>query len=183
MELFLPSIIIILLSAFFIFMILPRMGSTILLVTSILSLFLVAYNHYNMFYDEYRLSTWQQGISAYAPWLVVFLSFAFLAGAIQHIYAGPANYSSSWNTAEPSIVEKISESVSDSIKNMPSAQTATNVVTAAVNNAINGAKNLVSSEPNKSGNNKSGNNRSGNNKTTNNTSPKIPGLQYKSSEV
>ena len=177
MELFLPSIIIILLSAFFIFMILPRMGSTILLVTSILSLFLVAYNHYNMFYDEYRLSTWQQGISAYAPWLVVFLSFAFLAGAIQHIYAGPANYSST--SAEPSIVEKISESVSDSIKNMPSAQTATNVVTAAVNNAINGAKNLVSTEANKSGNNKSGNNRSGNNKT----SLKIPGLQYKSSEV
>ena len=183
MELFLPGIIIILLSAFFIFMILPRMGSTILLVTSILALFLVAYNHYNMFYDEYRLSTWQQGISAYAPWLVVLLSFVFLAGAIQHIYAGPANYFSTSNTGEPSIVEKISDSVSDSIKNMPSAQTATNVVTAAVNTAINAAKNIVTPEANKSGNNKSGNNRSGNNKTANNTSPKIPGLQYKSSEV
>jgi hypothetical protein len=180
MELFLPSIMIILLSAFFMFMILPRMGSTILLGTSILSLFLVAYNHYNMFYDEYRLSTWQQGISAYAPWLVVFLSFVFLAGAIQHIYAGPANYSSSWNTAEPSIVEQISESVSDSIKNMPSAQTATNAVTAAVNKAINSAKNIVTPEANK---NKSGNNRSGNNKTGNTTSLKIPGLAYKSSEV
>jgi hypothetical protein len=181
MELFLPSIMIILLSAFFIFMILPRMGSTILLVTSILALFLVGYNHYSMFYDEYRLSTWQQGISAYAPWLVVLLSFIFLAASMQHIFAGPANYSSS--SAEPSIVEQISESVSDSIKNMPSAETATNVVTAAVNNAINSAKNLVSPEPNKSGNNKSGNNKPNNNRSKKNESPYIPGLQYKSSEV
>jgi hypothetical protein len=169
MELFLPGIIIILLSAFFIFMILPRMGSTILLITSILALFIVGYNHYKMFYDEYRLSTWQQGISSYAPWLVVFLSFIFLAVAIQHIYSGPANYFSP--STEPSIMEKISDSVSDSIKIMPSANTATNVVTAAVNNAINGAKSLVSS-----------NNRSGN-KSGNITSLKIPGLQYKSSEV
>jgi hypothetical protein len=177
MELFLPGIIIILLSAFFIFMILPRMGSTILLVTSILALFLVAYNHYNMFYDEYRLSTWQESLSTYAPWIVVFLSFIFLGGAIQHIYAGPTNYFSS--SSQGSIVEKLSESVSDAIKNMPSAQTATNPVTASVNNAINSVKNLIPSITNKSGNNRTANNRSPNSKG----SPNIPGLQYKSSEV
>lgn len=83
MELFLPGVIVILLAAFFGFLVLPRLGSTVLAVLSVVALCIVAYHHYSMFASEYRLATWQVGITAYAPWIVLGLLFCFIIALVQ----------------------------------------------------------------------------------------------------
>jgi len=155
MELFLPGVIVLLLAAFFIFLIIPRFGSTILVGASVLALCVAVYNHVNLFGSEYRLSTWQMGLAASAPWIVLFLSFIFVIGALQHIFSGSSN--------SPSIADQISNSVSTSVSNMPSAKSATNPLTSLVNTAIENTKSLLNNSRNKS--------------------PIIPGLGYKSSSV
>lgn len=158
MELFLPGVIVLLLAAFFIFLIIPRFGSTILVGASVLALMMGLYNHITMFGSEYRLSTWQMGLAASAPWFVLFLSFLFVIGALQHIFSGSSN--------GPSIAEQISNSVKSSVTNMPSAQSATNPITSLVNTAIENTKSILSPTNN-----------------SKNKSPIIPGLGYKSSSV
>jgi hypothetical protein len=155
MELFLPGVIVVLLAAFFIFLIIPRFGSTILVGASVLALCVAVYNHVNLFGSEYRLSTWQSGLAASAPWIVLFLSFLFVIGALQHIFSG--------SSSGPSIADQISNSVSTSISNMPSAKSATNPLTSLVNTAIESTKSVLNTSKNKS--------------------PIIPGLGYKSSNV
>lgn len=156
MELFLPGIIVLLLAAFFIFLIIPRFGATILVGASVLAVCVAIYNHVSMFGSEYRLSTWQMGLAASAPWFVLLLSFIFVIGALQHIFSGSG----------PSIAEQISNSVKLSVTNMPSAQSATNPITSLVNTAIENTKSILSPI-----------------NTSKNKSPIIPGLGYKSSNV
>lgn len=158
MELFLPGVIVLLLAAFFIFLIIPRFGSTILVGASVLALMMGLYNHISMFGSEYRLSTWQMGLAASAPWFVLFLSFLFVIGAIRNIFSGSSN--------SPSIADQIINSVSTSVSNMPSAKSATNPLTAFVNTAIENTKSILSPANN-----------------SRNKSPIIPGLGYKSSNV
>ena len=158
MELFLPGVIVLLLAAFFIFLIIPRFGSTILVGASVLALCVAVYNHTTMFGAEYRLSTWQTGLVASAPWILIFLSFLFVIGALQYIFSGSSN--------GPSIAEQISNSVSTSVSNMPSAKSATNPLTSLVNTAIESTKSVLSPTNN-----------------SRNKSPIIPGLGYKSSNV
>jgi hypothetical protein len=158
MELFLPGIIVILLAAFFVFLVVPRVGSTILVVTSILALGAAAYNHLSMFSNEYKLSTWQLNLASSGPWVVLLLAFLFLIGAIQWIYSGSAA------NAAPSPLESLGASVSNSFSTMPPANTATNPVTAAINSGINSLKSLTRT-----------NNR--------NASPLIPGLNFKASSL
>jgi len=154
MELFLPGIIVILLSAFFVFLVVPRVGSTILAVTSIIALMLVAYNHLSMFSTEYKLSTWQLGAASSGPWIVIFLAFLFIIAAVQWIYSSPAN-----STAP---IESIGNSISSSLTTMPSANSATNPLTAAVNNGIKSLTSTFSSK---------------------NNSPIIPGLNFRASSL
>lgn len=156
MELFLPGIIVVLLAAFFIFLIIPRFGATILVGASVLALCMAMYNHLSLFGSEYRLSTWQMGLAASAPWFVLLLSFIFVIGALQHIFSGSG----------PSISEQISNSVKNSLYNMPSAESATNPITSIVNTAIENTKSILSPI-----------------NTSKNKSPIIPGLGYKSSSV
>lgn len=158
MELFLPGVIVLLLAAFFVFLIIPRFGSTILVGASVFALCIAIYNHISMFGAEYRLSTWQMGLAASAPWLVVFLAFLFVMGALRNIFSGSSN--------SPSIADQISNSVSTSVSNMPSAKSATNPLTSLVNTAIENTKSVLSPTNN-----------------SRNKSPIIPGLGYKSSNV
>ena len=150
-----PGVIVLLLAAFFIFLIIPRFGSTILVGASVLALCVAVYNHLHMFASEYRLSTWQMGLAASAPWILLFFSFIFVIGALQHIFSGPSN--------SPSIVDQISNSINTSVSNMPSAKSATNPITSLVNTAIESTKSVLNNSKNKS--------------------PIIPGLGYKSSSV
>jgi hypothetical protein len=155
MELFLPGLIVLLLSAFFVFLILPRFGSTILAVTSMLAILVAGYHHYHMFAAEYRLSTWQSGLTAYAPWIILLLAFFFIIGSLQHIMSGSG-----------SVVSTVGNSATSSYAAMPSASTATNPITALVNTTLKKANNLLTP----------GNRRNGG-------SPLIPNLGFKASNA
>ena len=48
MELFLPSLFVVVIAALLAFVIIPRMGSMILAITSLIALILAGYHHYNL---------------------------------------------------------------------------------------------------------------------------------------
>lgn len=132
MELFLPGIILILLSAFFAFMILPRIGSLVLSIVAFLAIIIVGLHHYSMFYAEWRLSTWQYSLSAYAPFVVLGFAFLIISASVGYTFGGPEV-----KNAIKTPMATIQQGFSDSIASMPSASTATNPLTSAFNKAIN----------------------------------------------
>ena len=67
MELFLPGIAALLISALIVFLVLPRLGAPVLVGLSVVLLVFCLYNHYTLFASEYRLSTWQEQLKWYAP--------------------------------------------------------------------------------------------------------------------
>ena len=71
MELFIPSIAALLIMALIVFLILPRIGAPILAVLSLVLLGYAVYNHIQLFYPEYRYSTWQDQLKQYASFIMV----------------------------------------------------------------------------------------------------------------
>ena len=157
MELFLPSLVIILLAGFFAFLVLPRVGTTALVAVSVVALLAAAYHHYYMFSSEYRLSTWQDGLSAYAPWVIILLALFMVINFIMRMGSSLGS--------ETSIVDNLTSSISNSTSFMPSASSATNSVTAGINRAINSTKGAINSL------------------TRSRNSPLIPGLNFSGSQV
>jgi hypothetical protein len=131
MELFIPGLIVFIVAAIFIFLILPRLGTTVLVVACIIALLAAGINHYSMFYSEYSLSTWQNGLFAYAPWIILLLAFFFIISAIIFIFKGGEISSLSTPMA------LLQSNVQSSVENMPAASSATNPLTAAINSGIN----------------------------------------------
>lgn len=175
MELFLPSLFVIVIAALLAFVIIPRMGSLILAVVSLVALLAAGVHHYNFFYSEYQLSTWQNGIGANAPFFILGLAFLFIVGAIYFMFTGSSIADTIQNIAP---IESLQNSVEKSITNMPPANTATNPFTGMLNN---GLQKIVGN--NKPANNKPFNNKPVNNKPLNNKSQIIPGLNYRASEI
>ena len=168
MEVFLPSLICILLVAFFIFMVLPRMGPMVLAIVALVALIAAGFHHYSLFASEYTLSTWQYGLASYTPWVILALSFVFIISAIMFMIGGPETRASILNTVSTPM-ETIQEAVATSATNMPTAASATNAVTATLNRALNAVPGLGTSNAT---------NASRNKKT-----PNIPGLGFAASEV
>jgi hypothetical protein len=142
MELFLPSLMIIVVMAFFAFLVIPRTGPMILAAVSLVALIAAGIHHYKMFYSEYYLSTWQNGLAAYAPFVILGLAILFIIAAIFYMFSGGETKSAIAN-AVSTPMEAIQEVVSNSVANMPPASTATNPLTAAINKGINAAANVV----------------------------------------
>lgn len=139
MELFLPGLLVLLISAFFVFMVLPRMGTVVLAVMCGLSIAGVLIHHYSVFSSEYRLSTWQNSFSAYAPFIAIGFAVVILLGVVVSLFTGESVI----ETIKAPI-ETLQSGISSSIQAMPSALTATNPVTSTINNAIkNNAKSLI----------------------------------------
>ena len=156
MELFLPGLLVLLISAIFVFMVLPRMGTVVLAVACGLSLMAVLLHHYNMFASEYRLSTWQNGLAAYAPLVVLGFAIIIVISVAVSLFTGK----SVMETIQAPI-EKLQSGITESIQAMPSAVSATNPVTSTINNAI----------------------KNGSTATKNNTKSLIPTLGYRASNV
>jgi hypothetical protein len=138
MELFLPGLLVLLISSIFVFMVLPRMGTVVLAVACGLTLVAVLLHHYNMFASEYRLSTWQNGLAAYAPLIILAFAIIIVIGVAVSLFTG--------NSVAETIqapIETIQSGITASLNAMPSAVTATNPVTSAVNSAIKNNKSLI----------------------------------------
>jgi hypothetical protein len=67
MEFFLSSMAFLLVVALIVFLIVPRLGATVLVGLSIILLLGCLYSHYSLFSSEYRYSTWQERLKWIAP--------------------------------------------------------------------------------------------------------------------
>jgi len=138
MEIFLPGLLVLLISAIFVFMVLPRMGTVILAVVCAVALVGVLIHHYSMFSSEYRLSTWQNGLAAYAPLVLLALAILIIIAVAVSLFTGiPVS------AAIQAPIETIQSGITASIQAMPSASSATNPITSAVNSVIKNNKSLI----------------------------------------
>lgn len=127
MELFIPSVLLLLLAAAVVFFVLPRFGAPTLAIISVALLVYGIYQHMNAFGSEYRLSTWQLGLVSYAPYIMVgglLVVIAFYLISISPLGAG---------STAPNMPEM------PTVNEMPNANSATNMLTAGVNNALKAA--------------------------------------------
>jgi hypothetical protein len=106
MELFLPSIAVLLVASLIVFLVLPRIGAPVLAILSLVLLIFGVYNHYYLFYSEYRFSTWQERLKFYGPFIIIgalilsilsYMGFLFGTGSANILPASnlPANTSAS----------------------------------------------------------------------------------------
>lgn len=146
MELFIPTLLVIVLAAFFAFLIIPRTGPMILAITSLIALLAAGIHHYSLFKSEYKLSTWQYGLASYSAIIVLGLAILAIIGGIFYIFTGGETKAAIVN-AITTPMEKIQNAVANSAEIMPSANTATNPVTAAINKGINAAANAAAALP------------------------------------
>jgi hypothetical protein len=70
MEFFLSSMAILLITALIVFLVVPRLGATVLVGLSFVLLVGCLYSHYTLFSSEYRYSTWQERLKWMAPTLM-----------------------------------------------------------------------------------------------------------------
>jgi len=137
MEFFLPSILVLLVAAAIVFFVIPRFGPLVLAVVSLVLLGIGIYNHYSMFQNEYRLSTWQLGAVAYAPYLLI--GAVILMIILYLTYLLPSGSAASGNNTPANA----NANVKANTINLPPPETATNVITEGANNAIRAAANLA----------------------------------------
>ena len=130
MELFIPSILALIIAAVIVMFVLPRLSSVILGALALVFLAIAAYQHYNFFYTEYRQSTWQLPLLEYAPslllgGLVLFLIFfiIYFIGTNTNAQAGAPL------VAMNAAVERVANQA-------PTVAGVTNAVTNAANNAL-----------------------------------------------
>ena len=135
MEIFVPGLIILIIAGFYVFLVLPKMGPMVLAVISLVALIAAGIHHYAMFYTEYKLSTWQYGIAAYTPWVILGFALITMISAILFMFTGGSTAKAMNSVSTP--MEAIQEAVSNSVAIMPPANTATNPVTAAINTVVN----------------------------------------------
>jgi hypothetical protein len=152
MELFLPSVLVFLVAAAVAVALVPRFSPLVIVTLAIALLFVGTYHHFQVFWNEYRQSTWQDTLKLFAPTLILVAIFIYLLFVILSFFTGGA-------VPVPPIPNI----------QMPAAETATNAVTAALNrgiNAVNNAGSVISNSVNNIGslsNNANRGNNRGNN--------------------
>jgi hypothetical protein len=158
MELFLPSLLLFLIAVIVIAFLLPRMSPLIIVLLSAGLLGVGVYHHFNLFWDDYKQSTWQDQLRAFAPGIMLILIVLYVLYALLTVFTGG-------QVPVPSL---------PSVE-LPSAETATNVVTETINNALQAvmpANNGRKNNGGNTGNNAGGetNRRNGNGSGNGNTS-------------
>ena len=125
MELFLPSVIVLLLAAAVVFFLLPQFGPATLALVSAALLALGIYQHYSTFATEYRFSTWQ--LVSFSPYFLI--GGLLIVIAIFLLYTMPVS----------SAANLVPNVEIPTIGNMPPANTSTNALTGAINASLNTA--------------------------------------------
>ena len=144
MELFIPSILALIIAAAIVMFVLPRLSSVILGSLALVFVIVAAYQHYNFFYTEYRQSTWQLPLVEYAPYLL-------LGGLVLFLIFFSINFSGTSTTAQAAAPLVAMNAAVERVANQaPTVAGVTNAVTNAANNALkavglggnNAAKNI-----------------------------------------
>jgi hypothetical protein len=119
MELFLPSLLLFLIAIIAVAFFLPRMSPLIIVLLSAGLLGVGVYHHFNLFWDDYKQSTWQEQLRVFAPGIMLILVVLYVLYALLTVFTGGQVPVPSMPSVE-----------------LPSAETATNVVTETINNAL-----------------------------------------------
>lgn len=119
MEIFLPSLFVVLIAYLVSTMLIPKMSPVVLMGGIIFLLSFSIYNHYTLFSNEYRVMTWLDMAKSFAPSLMIVFVIVLMLGYI--IYAYTTGSLGSLPT--PST-------------NIPPPDTATNSVTEAIGNGL-----------------------------------------------
>lgn len=131
MEFFLPGLLIFLVSILITSYLAPRITPIIAAILSVVFLAYGVYDHYSMFADEYRLSTWHEGLRLYAPAIMILAIILFVIYGIMAFFTSGSVPVPSMPTIE-----------------LPSPNTATNSMMTSLNDAMtsisNVANNMVS---------------------------------------
>jgi len=148
MQLFLPSVLISILAILVVIFLIPRFSPLIIVILAGVLLYVATTQHLNMFWDEYKQSTWQESLKLFAPGIMIGAIIVFLLYGILSFFSTGAVPIPSMPSTE-----------------MPPANTATNPVTAAINtamNAVNEVANTAANAVNNLGNNVKRNNQNNN---------------------
>jgi len=159
MELFLPSILVIIFAALVIMILIPNFSPLIIVILSAVLLTASTYQHFQFFWNEYQQSTWQTNLKIFAPGIII-------AAVFLYIFIVGGSYIASGAMPQMPAME------------LPPASTATNSVTSAINNsmsAITGATNSIANSIANAGSSVTntlgfGNNAKKNNNSKNNSS-------------
>jgi len=127
MEFFIPGLLIFLVAISIAIVIVPQTTPMIAAVLSILFLAYGVYDHYLLFAPEYRLSTWQDGIKIYAP-------FIMLAGIILFVIY----FIFAFFTGGEVPVPKMEMPAMPAMPEMPTFNAIKNATNNAINNTVNG---------------------------------------------
>lgn len=109
-------------------MVVPRVGPMILIVVSVVALVGAGIQHYSMFSAEYRLSTWQNTMVGYGPFVVLGIALLFILSATLSAVTG--------NAVSAPPMEVLSSAIANMKNTLPTAASATNMVTAGINKGI-----------------------------------------------
>jgi hypothetical protein len=153
MELFLPSLLLFLIAIIAVAFFLPRMSPLIIVLLSAGLLGVGVYHHFNLFWDDYKQSTWQEQLRVFAPGIMLILVVLYVLYALLTVFTGG----------------QVPVPPMPNIE-LPSAESATNVVTETINNALqavmpanNGRKNNNAGANNTAGQANRRNNNGGEN--------------------
>ncbi len=122
MELFIPSLLAILIAAGIVMFLLPRLSPIILGVVALIFLLLAAYQHYTFFGSEYQLSTWQLPLVNYGPYLMI-------GGLVLFLIFFIINFIGTGQASATAPLQKMNEAVNRVANQLPAA--ANNVLKAA----------------------------------------------------
>jgi hypothetical protein len=152
MQLFLPSILISILAILVVILLIPKVSPLIIVIIAAILLYVATTQHLNMFWDEYRQSTWQESLKLFAPGIMI-------AAVVIFVLYGILSFFSTGVVPIPSL---------PSIE-LPNASTATNPVTAAINTAMNTVNDIANTAANAVNNLGNNNNVKRNNQNNNGT--------------
>ncbi len=188
MQLFLPTLITVVIAAILAFLVIPRTGALILASVSLLALIAAGIHHYNLFYSEYMLSTWQNGLGANASFIILALAIVFIISSIFYMFTGGGGGAAgAVNTVQEALSAPFEAMTNSMEKTMNAEPSTTNTnkgglfsnaietVTKAANAVVNTASNVASNAV-KATNAVVNNGRK-------NMSPLIPGLGFRASEI
>ena len=136
MEIFIPGLTALLLLALMLFLVLPRLGTPILAILSLVLLVYAVNNHIQMFYSEYRYSTWQESLKPYASFLIVGVVLFLILGYVLYLFGIGSGNSLPVSNASPIL------GVMNATKTKTNTSS-TGVVGNVVNNVSNAASGVV----------------------------------------
>jgi hypothetical protein len=114
MELFIPSLLAILIAAGIVMFLLPRLSPVILGVLALVFLLIAAYQHYTFFGSEYQLSTWQLPLLNYGPYLLI-------GGLVVFLIFFIINFIGTGQASATAPLQKMNEAVNRVANQLPAA--------------------------------------------------------------